>query len=85
MRPVNSIMIEGRIDPELMGLVNRFASVQQLKPTTAIKRFLLRTLPQAINNELSLRDDNQSVIFDAERSFEGYRNSRNDAEKLVKA
>ncbi len=51
MNAIKAIYLTNESDPEVIGLINRFASLQQLKPTTAIKRYLLRNLPQAIKIE----------------------------------
>ncbi len=61
MAQITALNLTSETDPEVMDLINRFASLQQLKPTTAIKRFLLRNLPQAIKEE-SLRDENGSSV-----------------------
>jgi len=48
VKRVNLAAIE---DPDLFGLINEYASFLDLLPTTAIKRFLKRSLPRAIRNE----------------------------------
>ena len=53
---IDNLFLTTERDPKLMELVNEFASVQQLKPTTAIKRFLLRNLPKAIKSEVDCQE-----------------------------
>jgi len=66
MNEVKAIYISDENDTDVIDLINRFASLQQLKPTTAIKRYLLRTLPQAIKNEL----DNNKLTNSEQESQE---------------
>ena len=47
-RAVKTINFNITQDPKIIELVNQFASAQRLKPTTALKRFLLDMLPSAI-------------------------------------
>lgn len=37
-------------DPKLMDMIDEFSSFQRLKPTTAIKQYLLQTLPGRIRD-----------------------------------
>ena len=57
---VTIIHITAKRDKYLISLVNEFASLQQLKPTTALKRFLLQKLPGAIREERILQGADDS-------------------------
>ena len=48
METVISVTITQDTDPEVIGLINEFASLQHLKPRTALKQYLLQTLPAKI-------------------------------------
>lgn len=45
---VKYIHLSHELEPEIIGLINRYASVQHLLPSTALKRFLLENLPKHI-------------------------------------
>ncbi len=55
MKNVKSIYISHQLDPDVIELINRYATVQQLKPSAAIRRFILRNLPQIIEAEMEKR------------------------------
>ena len=44
----NWININRDQDPDVMDLISEFADLQHLKPTTALKQFLLQNLPAKI-------------------------------------
>ena len=48
METVNSITISVANEPEVLELINEYASLQHLRPTTALKQYLLQTLPAKI-------------------------------------
>lgn len=50
-RKIKSVVLTIQNDPEVIGLVNEFASVHALKPHTALKRHILRTFPNLIKKE----------------------------------
>ena len=45
---VTAINITAEYEPEVLALINEFASLQHLKPTTALKQYLLQTLPAKV-------------------------------------
>ncbi|HIJ67260.1 MAG TPA: hypothetical protein HPP51_03125 [Planctomycetes bacterium] len=51
MLRITAINLTRKADPDLFRLIDRFASVQRLKPTTAIKRYLSQTLPVEIKTK----------------------------------
>ena len=58
IEPVESITMSTANEADVLALLNEFASMQHLKPTTALKQYLLQTLPakiaelkQSIKNE----------------------------------
>lgn len=50
-RAIKAVVLTEQGEPEVIGLINEFASVQRLKPTTALKRFILRNFPNLIKVE----------------------------------
>jgi hypothetical protein len=53
---VTAINLTTEKDSEVLSLINEFASLQHLKPTTALKQYILQTLP------IKIRELRQSVI-----------------------
>jgi len=51
MKKAKAIYLTANENPEILGLINEYASLLDLLPTTAIKQFLKRSLPRAIRNE----------------------------------
>jgi len=45
MRNVKSMILTEKGEPEVMQMINAFASLVKLKPATAIKQFLSQNLP----------------------------------------
>jgi len=50
MRPVTAIILTQEKDGKEIGLINELASLQELRPTTAMKMLLREVLPMKIHN-----------------------------------
>lgn len=51
MKKAKAIYLTANADPDVFKLINEYASALDILPTTAVKRFLKRTLPRAIKTE----------------------------------
>lgn len=59
-RAIKAVVLTEQCEPEVIGLINEFASVQRLKPTTALKRFILRNFPNLIKVERQRQEQSLS-------------------------
>jgi hypothetical protein len=51
MKEAKTLYLTANADPDLFGLINQYAAILGVLPTTATKRFLRRSLPAAIRAE----------------------------------
>lgn len=59
-RNIKALGFTEKDDPEVIGLINEFASVQRLKPKTSLKRFILRNFPNLIKAERTRQEQSLS-------------------------
>ena len=50
IKPVKNLLFNAQRDPEVMRRVNMLAKREQLKPVSALRRFLLEKLPKGDGN-----------------------------------